>query len=546
MTGVIQPDAQEVIIPAHNTFQSFLEKKLSQNDQKQYQWMVEYTNIPSEANLALIKSSSEANELIGCTDSSVKNGIATASFAFQLATKQITILQGNVIVPGDKFIQCSHRGEMGGAAAALYYLSLVTEYMEMKRVSIRFGCDSDSVVNIGLTQSDCTNSITDHYNLVRSCRKFIQKLLPIQVIPTKVQGHTDKLLRRKTPMEKLNILCDQYATQMRLKAHRENVVIPEVPNSYWQLSHEGEPICHKLENIIHQNQFRDYWTKQSVHSITPSNIDKIDWISIGTAIKSSSLYKRHFVSKHSTGHCSVGVMMKKWGFRSESRCPRCKTSDESVTHVTVCPHPSALDAWKEQISTFQQWLRSQKTRGDIIEAIIRNLRKLRKSGGIYGHHYQDSDMREAVKEQDNIGWDHFLLGRISNRWSRIQDRHYKCIHSRRTGERWAADLIMKVWKFHWSMWNHRNECLHDTGNHEILGSRRLEKEISIELKKGCALLQPTEKNLFSITMTQVREWSALRKKKWLRTVQASRYSSSIRHRSTQQSRTFMSDWLGSG
>ena len=83
-------------------------------------------------------------------------------------------------------------------------------------------------------------------------------------------------------------------------------------------------------------------------------------------------------------------------------------------------------------------------------------------------------------------------------------------------------------------------------NHEILGSKRMEKEISPKLKKGCALLQPTEKYLFSITMTEVREWSAIRKKKWLHTVQAARYSSSIRHQSTQQSRTFMFDWLRSG
>ena len=124
--------------------------------------MVEYITTPSEDNLALIKNSIEANELIGCTDSSVKNGIATASLAFQTNTRQI-VLQGNVIVSGDISIQCSHRGEMGGAAAALYYLSSIIEFMDITKGSITFGCDSDSVVNIGLTQLDTTNSITDHY-----------------------------------------------------------------------------------------------------------------------------------------------------------------------------------------------------------------------------------------------------------------------------------------------------------------------------------------------------------------------------------------------
>ena len=202
--------------------------------------MVEHIKPPAEENLALLKTSIEAGKLIGCTDSSVKNGVATASFAFQTDTRQI-VVQGDVIVPGDTSIQCSHRGEMGGAAAALFYLNSIIDFMNITKGSITFGCDSDSVVNIGLTQLNTTNSITDHYDLVRICRKIRQQqLLPIKLLPTQVQGHTDKLSRRKTVMEKLNILCDKHATQMRLKIHKDNLPIPEVPNSYWHLSHEGD------------------------------------------------------------------------------------------------------------------------------------------------------------------------------------------------------------------------------------------------------------------------------------------------------------------
>ena len=196
MTGVIALEKQEAKAPVTNTFQSFLQLQLDQEAQKQYKWMVEHTTTPSEDNLPLIKSSIEANELIGCTDSSVQNGIATASFAFQTKTRQI-VLQGDVLVPGDISIQCSHRGEMGGASVALYYLSIIIEFMEITRGIITLGYDSDSVVNNCLTQVDTTNSITDHYDLVRICRKIRQHLPPIRLLPTKVQGHTDKLFRRK-------------------------------------------------------------------------------------------------------------------------------------------------------------------------------------------------------------------------------------------------------------------------------------------------------------------------------------------------------------
>ena len=57
----------------------------------------------------------------------MKDGIATASFALQTTDQEI-VLQGEVIIPGSSSIQCSYRGEMGGAAAALQYLHTVTKY----------------------------------------------------------------------------------------------------------------------------------------------------------------------------------------------------------------------------------------------------------------------------------------------------------------------------------------------------------------------------------------------------------------------------------
>ena len=65
-----------------------------------------------------------------------------------------------------------------------------------------------------------------------------------------------------------------------------------------------------------------------------------------------------------------------------------------------------------------------------------------------------------------------MLGRISKQWSIIQARHYQDIKSRRTGERWASNLLKEIWNIHWNMWNHRNEALHATGNHVVLGSRQ--------------------------------------------------------------------------
>ena len=140
----------------------------------------------------------------------MKDGIATASFALQTTDQEI-VLQGEVIIPGSSSIQCSYRGEMGGAAAALQYLHTVTKYKGIETGSVRFGCDSDGVVKIGITQTSISNSTADHYDLIRCCRKSRTDILPVRIDPVIVQGHTDKFLRRKTDMEKLNIIYDRRA-----------------------------------------------------------------------------------------------------------------------------------------------------------------------------------------------------------------------------------------------------------------------------------------------------------------------------------------------
>ena len=214
MIGTITPE-QEIQTTQNNpSFQVYLKKLLDQD--KSYSWIYEHIKPPSEDQINCIKTAIEANELYGCTYSSVKDGIATSSFAFQTTNQEI-VLQGEVVIPGYSSIQCSYRGEMGGAAAALHYLSTVIKYKGITTGSVKFGCDSDGVVKIGLTQTSNTNSVADHYDLVRCCRKSRKDIQPVTIVPVIVQGHTDKLLRRKTDMEKLNIICDRRAGRMRKK-----------------------------------------------------------------------------------------------------------------------------------------------------------------------------------------------------------------------------------------------------------------------------------------------------------------------------------------
>ena len=61
-------------------------------------------------------------------------------------------------------------------------------------------------------------------------------------------------------------------------------------------------------------------------------------------------------------------MMKRWGFRTDDSCPRCKSPDETAPHVILCPHPSASKLWLEQFDSLQTWMRAQKRKETSLQA----------------------------------------------------------------------------------------------------------------------------------------------------------------------------------
>lgn len=541
MTGTIQPEEEQINHP--RSLQEHINNTLQKCDW--YKWVFEHTPVPSLIQLRQLKEAIEDGTLIGCTDASVKKGISAASFQFQ--TKEgFIVLQGEVVIPGTKAIQNSHRGEMGGAAAALKYLQVIIEFLKIKKGSVKLACDSDSVVYVGLTQTSLTNSIADHYDLIRICRDIRTQLKPIQLSAEQVQGHTDNK-RKHTVLEKMNIACDRRAGEMRRKVQKDNIPIPQSTLGYWQLWYEDVPILTNLEEkireIIHDPEVYHYWTRKAEFRIDDNSYDKIDWQSLGKAMRGSSLYKRHFVAKHTTGHCGVGKMMRRWGFRKDGRCPRCKAPEETSLHVLECKAKSAVDEWETQIGHLENWLNSQRTNKDISNAIIYNLQKWRKAGNIFPHHYQDETIRAAIKEQKDIGWENFMVGRLSTKWGEAQDKYYKSIASRKTGMRWVQNLIKIIWEVHWSVWDQRNRVLFDTGNHIVLGSQKMERDIRRELQDGWDLVLPTERYLFNIKMEDVKKWTATKKEKWLQTVHAARQASRIRHQATTRSRQFLRQWL---
>ena len=91
----------------------------------------------------------------------------------------------------------------------------------------------------------------------------------------------------------------------------------------------------------------------------------------------------------------------------------------------------------------------------------------------------------AFNSQISIGWYNFLCGFISTSIVNVQQDYFVHIGSRKSGSRWAASLIIQLWKLIHQIWCHRNTIIHETNKiHSLSGLTPLQQSISIEYEKG--------------------------------------------------------------
>jgi hypothetical protein len=101
---------------------------------------------------------------------------------------------------------------------------------------------------------------------------------------------------------------------------------------------------------IHNPILDEYWHSRDRYQ--PATQDNWDWQALADAMKKITITRRHWLTKHTSGWCSVGVMAKRWKLRASGACPRC-TSVETTRHVWRCQHQGALEVWDKSMERLQ-------------------------------------------------------------------------------------------------------------------------------------------------------------------------------------------------
>jgi hypothetical protein len=151
-----------------------------------------------------------------------------------------------------------------------------------------------------------------HFDLITATRAMLQQC-PVTWIPHHVKGHQDD--DHTATLDRWALLNIEMDTRAKLHwaatVDQPREIQWTIAGEPWALWFKDEKICLNLHAKLHTatrgQATLDYWDKHG--KFGQGSYSDIDWQATGQAMKTVSIARRHWVSKHSSGFCGTSKMM---------------------------------------------------------------------------------------------------------------------------------------------------------------------------------------------------------------------------------------------
>lgn len=305
-------------------------------------------------------------------------------------------------------------------------------------------------------------------------------------------------------------------------------------------------IFETVNDVVSGQRCRTYWEEHDQFLALDSMA--IEWDAVDHAMRNSKWSRQRWVTKHSSGHCGVGVCMKRWKKWSTDNCPRCSATEDAL-HVLTCQGKDASVRWEQSIASVRMWCLNNRTCPEITDAICAALQAWRVGDEPPDMQFTFPGLAEAYHRQTQAGWACLLQGFPVVGWAEVQHAYLVWMGSRTTGKRWLSALIRKLWDVSWDQWEHRNGILHDIEDDQR--SRLLDARIRHQYSLGSDdLLAPERRLLRRVTLEEILRSSVSYRESWIARMEAARNHSARarrrRERPYAQERRQLAAWLSQG
>lgn len=443
---------------------------------------------------------------------------------------------GSCASPGHPDEQNSYRSELVGILGAIKHNNDICAHINITQGKITLGCDGEGALKAIQLNYTVTKSARKHFDLIYAIRQAIQ-CSPLKWNFTHVKGHQDDEVswEKLDRWARLNVMADQCAKQFLTTSLRSGMdltplLTSDIPyqSSSIRWSSPTSPessISSQLVKTLHKKinsaPIRQYWEKKKKFS--PMGKAHIDWETRSRSHSSLTFQRNQWLSKWLTGFCGVGITLQLYRHQVHSKCPRCNEDREDTKHVLQCPHQEAATTWHRVIHEVKDWILMNHGGQEMADYITASLHAWRYNLPYPPHNVENRYLRQAILQQDLIGWEGLLNGFLAKGWRTYIQSKLDDIGSQRSSILWMVNLQRRLWEIPWEMWNNRNRILHNDGNsthqQEMV---YLEEAIRLEWTTGLHNLPPRYSRLFTGSVDRLLRDPHIMQKQWITSVWAAR------------------------
>ena len=172
-----------------------------------------------------------------------------------------------------------------------------------------------------------------------------------------------------------------------------------------------------------------------------------------------------------------------------------------------------MTAYEKSLEDLAIWMEEADTDPCIAAFFMTTLRER----SFPADHPIPDDLQQAVDDQRQIGWDNILFGRLATQWQDLQQTHLSSTKSRRSAERWAADMTYKLLQLSHTLWTTRNGIVHERDQQGLLlaEGQTLREAITTCYSKGRKALLPTDQHFLDRPLQDILAMPATDKYTWL-------------------------------
>ena len=439
----------------------------------------------------------------------------------------------------------SYRAEASGCRAGLLFVCHAHAYCEraFPNGTLRMFCDNSGVVEKiaslrAFPLAPVAHCLDAEWDLFISVLDLLS-LFPTPPVLHHVGGHQD----RHTSIDcldltaRMNVEADSLATRELSEYLMIHPQVPFDPICCVLFHINGRTITREIESGIRDQLFlaplREYFCKRFQWS--SATWQTIDWDAYS---KSYSSYprSRKFFSQFGWKKLPCGGRLHSREARFDDRCPSCLQPDESDDHLFQCLHTDR-----------QQW-RAAFLRGitdhltafldpELIDMIRLGLQGYFRDNFTALHSRfpdprpstvgADSDCQSTSdvyillrQAQDAIGWDHFLRGKMSMDWSRLQYKYAARHNFLKESKNWQHWLLTYMTSQSYTLWCARNRKRHGSDGRSQRRTQldQTKRDVSAlyELKD---MVLPRDRDLFSASLEihllqpldHLRNWLSINK-----------------------------------